>query len=128
MSNADFTRLIPKPRPNEINTGLHALDTKRVAKILGQPRKTYTDQCQPVTNPTLKRRIITRDAGPFRVTGLDIAVISFTEVCKDIEQTAPGLYEAMGNAGMLCCRLVRGSKTEISNHSYGIPIAYIFYK
>ena len=34
----------------------------------------------------------------------------------------PELYALIGTAGMTCCRLVRGSDTQWSNHSFGFAI------
>jgi D-alanyl-D-alanine dipeptidase len=40
----------------------------------------------------------------------------------DIAKEQPAVYAGLGSAGMLCCRLVRGSTTAISNHSWGTAI------
>jgi len=36
------------------------------------------------------------------------------------------VYEAVGTAGMLCCRLVRGSRRSVSNHSWGTAVDLTF--
>ena len=40
----------------------------------------------------------------------------------DIQTAQPAVYRALGTAGMLCCRLQRGSSTAVSNHSWGTAI------
>jgi hypothetical protein len=43
-------------------------------------------------------------------------------VVADIQQTQPEVFAVLGTAGMLCARLVRGSASSISNHSWGTAI------
>lgn len=64
----------------------------------------------------------TRDLGPFRTTGLRFALDSLEAVLREIQRDHPVLFRALGSAGMLCCRLVRGSQTQPSNHSWGTAI------
>ena len=40
----------------------------------------------------------------------------------DIETEQRSVHDALSTAGMLCCRRVRGSKTAISNHSWGTAV------
>jgi hypothetical protein len=49
-------------------------------------------------------------------------VLSLKTVMADISNEQPAVYQALGTAGMLCCRLMRGSTTAISNHSWGTAI------
>jgi hypothetical protein len=64
--------------------------------------------------------MVTDSVGPFRVTGYDKAVESLKVVMDEIKQAQPDVYKVLGTAGMLCCRLVRGSNHAISNHSFGL--------
>jgi hypothetical protein len=66
--------------------------------------------------------MVTDNVGPFKVTGYDKAVASLKEVMVDIKKKQPEVYEVLGTAGMLCCRLVRGSAHVISNHSWGLAV------
>src|SRR5712691_13388414 len=68
------------------------------------------------------RSYSTEDVGPFRVTGLAPAVSSLREVMAEIRQAEPDVFAGLGSSGMLCARLVRGSATAISNHSWGTAI------
>jgi hypothetical protein len=89
---------------------------------LGAPRTLKTVDCSPVTNPKIKRLIKTANVGPFRATGLTPALESLTRIFAKVKTQDPELYGLVGSAGMLCCRLVRGSKTSFSNHSWGTAI------
>lgn len=117
-------RLVPKPAPGSINQGLVAASNADMLAAFGQPltAQNYTSQCQMPTNPTLRHNLVTDTVGPFKVTGLLPAVLALKDVMADIQARQPQAYAALGTAGMLCCRLVRGSTSSISNHSWGTAI------
>jgi hypothetical protein len=115
-----ITDLIPIPAG--INPGLNAARQLTMKALLGSPRGSFGSDCQPVTNPVLRNLIRTDDVGPFKVTGLSPAVDSLKEVIADIRQQEPDVFSGLGTAGMLCARLVRGSASAISNHSWGTAI------
>lgn len=109
------------PVPKEVNRGLLASTGGMMETLLGRPRRSFTSECQPITNPALRKRIITDDIGPFNVTGFDLAVRDLkTLIFPEIAKKHPKLK--LSSAGMLCCRLVRGSLTSISNHAWGTAI------
>lgn len=115
-----ITDLIPIPA--NINPGLNAARQVTMLALLGNPRGSFTRDCQPVTNSNLRGLVRTADVGPFRVTGLAPAVDSLRQVLADVRQEQQQVFEALGTAGMLCARLVRGSASSISNHSWGTAI------
>jgi hypothetical protein len=94
--------------------------------LFGDPRELYGAECRPVTNPRLKRRILTQSVGPFRVTGLDVAVASLARVMAAVKRHDPAAHALIGTAGMLCARFVRGSKKTVSNHAWGTAIDLTF--
>ncbi len=108
--------------PAGINPGINAARQLTMKSLLGSPRESFGTDCQPVTNPVLRNLIKTDDVGPFRVTGLAPAIASLKEVIAEIRQQQADVFGGLGTAGMLCCRLVRGSNTSISNHSWGTAI------
>lgn len=108
--------------PRNINAGVTNAKQATMLALLGNPRNSYTSDCQPVTHPKLKNLIVTDSVGPFRVTGFGPAVESLKQVCADIKQEEPEVFAALGTAGMLCARLVRGSTHSISNHSWGTAV------
>ena len=110
------------PVPAGINPGVKNAKQQTMLDLLGKPRNSFTTDCQPVTNPDLKP-IVTEDVGPFKVTGLKPAVADVREIFAKVKSDNPSLYAALGTAGMLCARLVRGTKSgAISNHSWGTAI------
>lgn len=119
-----LTRPVPRPAPGTVNVGLSAVSNAHMLAMLGEPLLGggYTAQCQIPTQPRLRRNLVTDTIGPFRVTGLVPAVLSLKAVMADIAAEQPAVYRALGTAGMLCCRLVRGSDSAISNHSWGTAI------
>lgn len=119
-----LTRSVPRPAAGTINAGLAAVSNAYMLQTFGQPLVAggYTSLCQQPTNDRLRRNIVTDSVGPFRVTGLWPAVLSLRDVMTAIAQEQPAVYAELGSAGMLCCRLVRGSTTSISNHSWGTAV------
>ncbi|MBN1606015.1 MAG: M15 family metallopeptidase [Polyangiaceae bacterium] len=114
--------LIPAAAVTGYNVGLSSAGNATMQARFGAPRTTYSNQCQPVTNATLSRRMVTRSVGPFRVTGLDSAVISLTRIMANIATQQRLVYRVLGHQGMACARYVTGSHTAISNHSWGTAI------
>jgi len=110
------------PIPAGINRGLGSAKQATMLQLLGSPRHTYGNECQPVTHPSLKQLLVTRSVGPFRVTGFDKAVASLSEIMTDIKADRRDVHDVLGSAGMLCARFVRGSQVSISNHSWGTAV------
>lgn len=115
-------RLVQRSSLGTLNPGLSAVSNSLMMEKLGKPRESFSQACQPVTNEKLKKFIKTASVGPFKVTGLAPAVDSLSAVMAEIAIKQPEVYAALGSAGMLCARNVRGSTTAISNHSWGTAI------
>jgi hypothetical protein len=112
-----------KKVPQNINPGIKSAKLRSMVSLLGSPRSSFDVDCQPVTNPTLKKLIVLENVGPFRVTGLKPAVDDLKKIFADVKANNSKLYYSLSTAGMLCCRLVRGTRTgAISNHSWGTAI------
>lgn len=114
--------------PAGLNAGLQGTGNAYMLALLGNPRASYGFDCRPVTNPKLLKLMVTDSIGPFRVTGIRPAVESLKQVFADIKVAQPLAYAALGTAGMLCARLVRGNKTSISNHSWGTAVDFTINK
>lgn len=110
------------PVPTHLNAGVVGARQQTMLALLGNPRCGYDATCQPITNVTLRALVVTQDVGPFRVTGLRPAVEDLKRVLADIGREEPRVYAALGSAGMLCARLIRGATSGISNHSWGTAI------
>ena len=115
-----LTDLVDIPHP--INVGVSNAKQMTMKTLLGNPRESYTGECQPITNKKLEKLIVTESVGPFRVSGLRPAVESLREVMTDIQKEQPDVFAVIGTAGMLCARLVRGSDHSVSNHAWGTAI------
>lgn len=120
-------REVTKASLGALNVGLVAVSNTYMLEKLGNPRETYSQLDQPVTNPKLKRNIKVENVGPFKVNGLAPAVDSLKAVMADIAKMQPDVYIGLKSAGMLVCRNQRGSTTQISNHSWGAAIDLTLY-
>ncbi len=123
---SQLSELIPTPKPDSINTGLTNAHHATMIELLGRPRPTLTTDCAAVSNPKIKALIVTESVGPFRVTGLKPAVESLRQVFASVKEKRPDLYAEVKTAGMLCCRAVRGSRENFSNHSWGTAVDLYF--
>lgn len=117
---SDLTRRVPIP--GGINPQVSSARQATMLALLGNPRSSYDANCREVTNPRLAAMMEVRTLGPIRVRGLRPAIDSLQAVLEDIRVEQPEVHAALGTAGMLCARLVRGSATAISNHSWGTAI------
>jgi hypothetical protein len=106
----------------EINEGLTVPTPRFLLEQLGPPREDLNQDCQGLTNPRLVALIREGEVGPIRVTMLEPALESLRNVMAGIEANYPDLYARLGTAGGLCVRLIRGSRTSVSTHSFGLAI------
>lgn len=116
-----FSDLPGKDR-RTINGSLMGARNITMQALIGMPRGSFGTDCRPLQDARIAAMMVTRDVGPFRVTGLQPAVATLTAIMADIKSVHRGVYDKLGTAGMLCCRLVRGSATAISNHSWGTAV------
>ena len=119
IKKVNYLELFPRPAQQDINSGLSALPTSELIKLFGSPGKNPGTNCQPITNPNIKKHIITMNMGKFRLTGMDWVLTHLIDVFSDLKQEIPELWELFGTAGMTCFRYVRGSNSVLSNHSWG---------
>jgi hypothetical protein len=122
--SVDYTELVDIP--TNINPGLRRAQHSTMLRVLGRPGG-LTENCSPITNRALKARLTTSSVGPFRVTGLDIAVTALRRVLARVQVQHPDLHAILGTEGMACCRKVRTRpgrppSRNFSNHSWGTAI------
>lgn len=105
-----------------LNGDLRGARNATMLELLGNPRSSYDETCRDPTNPDLVRRIVREDVGPFKVRGLQPAVETLRVILADVKTEHSEIHALLGQVGMLCCRFVRGSRSAISNHSWGTAI------
>jgi len=120
--NQDLLTRVPRPARVTLNHGLTAVSPAFMVQQLGEPRSEYSANCLPITNEKLKKNVVSQSVGPFNVTGLRPALDSLRVALAQVKREQPTVYAALGTAGMLCCRYIRGSNTAISNHSWGTAV------
>lgn len=122
----DLSTVIDLPPMSEINTGLRSLRASTLTKHFGAPGQ-LTNDCSPIINAKLKKETVTKNVGPFKVTGWEPAVNDLVEIFKQIQDAEPEAHAQVRTAGMSCVRKVRlpGSKS-FSNHSWGTAVDLFF--
>lgn len=121
----DYLERVPAPTSGMVNLGLTSPSETFMLSILPDPRSTYTGDCQDPENPLFRRLVETASVGPFRATGLKVALDSMRLVLDQVKVELPDLHAELSSAGMLCCRFrrVNGKIVEKrSNHSFGTAI------
>jgi hypothetical protein len=121
-SPADIVDIPPR---NTFNKNLNAATEATMLRLFGVPGE-KSDNCSPATGK-FKKRIMSRvDVGPFKVSGLDVAVMSLKAVFTEAEEQIPNVVAAVKNDGMFCVRHKRKNRNSFSNHSWGTAIDLFF--
>lgn len=113
------------PLDPSINGDLRSVNNRLMLASFGQPRGSYNQQCQPPSSPGFRALCafgVKIDGFKWKVWGLKKAVASLKEVVADIKAEKPEIFDILDHLGMGCCRHQRGSRTAISNHSWGSAI------
>jgi hypothetical protein len=124
IQGIDFGKLVPIPV--NINQGVTKAKQSTMLEIFGKPGQLSAD-CTPITNPKIKRLLVTANVGPFNVTGVTPAVDALKRIFTKVRLNEPALFQVLGTAGMLCCRRIRSlpgkpPSKNFSNHSWGSAI------
>jgi len=64
----------------------------------------------------------TRQIGAFKVTMVRPALDSLQTIMDLLKRDEPQIYAALGTAGALCARHVRGAPNTVSSHAWGMAI------
>lgn len=105
-----------------INQGLFVASPAYLIEKLGMPREDLNDNCQSMTNPRLRDKLVNEPVGPIRVSMLKPAADSLARVFENIRKTDKDLYDRINTAGSLCVRRIRGSANSVSTHSFGLAV------
>lgn len=111
-----------KAARERFNKGVTQPRNKTMLALLGRPREDLGTDCRTITNPKLKDLVETRQIGPIKATMLKPALDSLTRILEKLKTDEPDIYAKLGTAGSLCVRLIRGSNSSVSNHSFGTAI------
>lgn len=106
----------------KFNQGVTQPRNSTMLKLLGRPREDLGTDCRGITNPRLKSLVETRQIGPFKATMLKPALDSLERIVAKLQEDEPDIAAKLGTAGALCVRLIRGSNSSVSNHSFGTAI------
>jgi Putative peptidoglycan binding domain/D-alanyl-D-alanine carboxypeptidase len=117
----NFAKLVPIPPLDTVNIGLSPCHQATMLKIFGRPGALSVD-CSDVTNSKLDALIETRNVGPFKATGIGRLLDDLQAIFAEVKEKLPELFSQVKTDGMLCCRAVRGSTENFSNHSWGTAI------
>lgn len=112
----------PDVDPRSLIGDLRGARNSTMLELIGSPRENYDQTCRPPTNPRISQLMETNDFGPFRATLLEPAARDLALIMKRIQEDLPDLFARLSIAGAQCARLVRGSRSAISNHSWGTAI------
>lgn len=107
---------------DRFNKGVTQPRNKTMLALLGRPREDLGTDCRGITNPRLKGLVETREIGPIKATMLKPALDSLERIFAKLKEDEPDIYAKLGTAGALCVRLIRGSTSSVSNHSFGTAI------
>lgn len=111
-----------KAARNRFNKGVTQPRNKTMLALFGMPRQDLGTDCRTISNPKLKGLVETRQIGPIKATMLKPALDSLERIVAKLKADEPDIYAQLGTAGALCVRLIRGSKSSVSNHSFGTAI------
>lgn len=118
----DYAKVVLITNRTGRNKGLDVASPSFLEKFLGRPRDSLSDECQPISNPEFKRRIVLADVGPIRVRLQKPAVESLTRVFERVNAVDPDLYARINSSGSLCVRQIRGTQGRLSSHSFGLAV------
>ena len=121
-ADLDYAQVVLIADRTNVNQGLQVAGGSYLSEKLGRPREDLNDNCQPMTNPDLKAKLITEQVGPIRVSMLQPAITSLKVVFENIRSVDSDLYARINTAGALCVRRIRGTQNSLSTHSYGLAV------
>lgn len=105
-----------------LNKGLTVPTSSWLTETFGPPSDNLGDTCTTMTNPRLAGLLEDTQVGPVKVKMLKPAIESLGVVLGKVQQADPDLYARINTSGSLCVRLVRGSTTSTSAHSFGLAV------
>ncbi|MBC7479894.1 MAG: M15 family metallopeptidase [Pseudorhodobacter sp.] len=105
-----------------LNKGLTVPTSGWLISTFGPPADNLGDTCATMTNPRLATLLQDAQVGPIKVKMLKPAIESLGVILDKIKLADPDLYARINTSGSLCVRMVRGSMTSVSSHSFGLAV------
>lgn len=118
----DYAKVVLVADRRDINQGLFVATPNYLVEKLGLPREDLNDNCQSMTNPRLRDKLVIEQVGPIKVQMLQPAVDSLKRVFAKVQATDPALFSRINTAGSLCVRRIRGTLNSVSTHSFGLAV------
>lgn len=116
----EYAQVVLVADRRNLNKGLTVPSSRWLVETFGMPADNLGDNCAEMTNPRLAALLQDQQVGPVRVRMLKPAIESLQVVFDKIQAADPELYGRINTAGSLCVRLVRGSASSVSSHSFGL--------
>jgi D-alanyl-D-alanine carboxypeptidase len=113
------------PATSTFNKDLRSASERTMLALLGVPGR-KTKDCSGATGTFKSRVVAAVNVGPFKVTGLDVAVASLKAVFAEAKAEIPHVVSKVKTEGMLCVRHKRANPNSFSNHSWGAAIDLFF--
>jgi hypothetical protein len=117
-----YAQLVLIAERRSLNKGLSVVTPAFLENLLGRPRDTVGDECQDMTNPTLRDLLALEEVGPIKVRMLRPAVESLRTVFENVRAADQDLYDRINTSGSLCVRRIRGSANSLSSHAFGLAL------
>ena len=117
-----YAQVVVIPDRRSLNQGMSVATPSFLEELLGRPRDTLSDDCEPMTNEELRARLVLAEVGPIRVRMLEPAAESLQRVFDQVRRIDPDLYDRIGTAGSLCVRRIRGTVDRLSSHAFGTAV------
>lgn len=117
-----YAQVVQIANRRNVNDGLTIAGPTYLTRVFGPPREVMSDNCEEMTNPRLKDKLVLEDVGPIRVRMLKPAADSLRRVFQEIRVTDPDLYDRIDTAGSLCVRQIRGTRGRASTHAFGLAV------
>lgn len=122
----DLSAIVDLPPMAQINKGLNPLRASTLTKHFGVPGKLTTD-CSDILNAKLKNETVTKNVGPFKVTGWEPAVKDLIAIFERVKKSEPEAHSQVRTAGMSCVRKIKlPNSKSFSNHSWGTAVDLFF--
>lgn len=117
-----YAQVVVIPARRTLNRDMTVATPRFLEELLGRPRETLSDECEPMDNAELRARLALAEVGPIRVRMLEPAIESLQRVFEEVRRADPDLYDRIGSAGSLCVRRIRGTVDRMSSHAFGTAV------